>query len=350
MTILILHPNLTERGGAERKVLLLAKYLKEQNKNVKILCFRYQKETSFSELICDDDILFCDIRNWYFLVTFLFQIFKQRKFEVLVVSNYPAHLFGIFVKSVMPKKRMIWICNEVNSLLHPRVKLKHKIIMWFEKRFISRFDVVIANSQNTKRKIQNFYKIFPVVVYPGLNLNSGNSEMLTATGNYFFCISRLTRGKNIEFLERILTTTNRQIILAGDGEMKPYVEKLCKKFDHLEYRGRVSDADKFKLYRGALATLFLPVDEPFGVTNIEAINEGCPVIAFNRGGPCEIITHGKNGYLCENEDVYLEHIKDFKSLRGSSSNYSQMMQKKFGLKAMLLGLSYFVNNNNNDAD
>ena len=82
MKILILHPNLTERGGAERKVLLLTKHLKKEGHTVKILVFRYNKETCFRELISDEDIIFCNITSFWFIVSFLVSVFLNRNYAL----------------------------------------------------------------------------------------------------------------------------------------------------------------------------------------------------------------------------------------------------------------------------
>ena len=131
------------------------------------------------------------------------------------------------------------------------------------------------------------------------------------------------------------------MIVAGDGELMPFVRNLAMKYGNLEILGLVSDSKKFDLYRNALAKLFLPVDEPFGVTNIEAINEGCPVIAFNCGGP-KIIIHEKNGYLCNSTEDYLDFVANFKNFDIDPKYFWELMHEKFSLEKMLNELSYHI--------
>ena len=77
MKILILHPNLTERGGAERKVLLLTNHLKKEGHTVKILVFRYNKETCFGSLFLMKTLFFVTLQAFGLSFLFWFQFFES---------------------------------------------------------------------------------------------------------------------------------------------------------------------------------------------------------------------------------------------------------------------------------
>ncbi len=55
-------------------------------------------------------------------------------------------------------------------------------------------------------------------------------------------------------------------------------------------------------------------EEPFGLTVIEAMMSGTPVIAFNRGAMSELIVHAKTGFLCENEEQFIDAIDKLATL------------------------------------
>lgn len=74
---------------------------------------------------------------------------------------------------------------------------------------------------------------------------------------------------------------------------------------HVTYHGFLSPAELRKRYAGACATLMTPRwIEAFGNTAIESMACGTPVVAYDRGGPAEIIEHGKNGILVPVGDVH----------------------------------------------
>jgi glycosyltransferase involved in cell wall biosynthesis len=63
------------------------------------------------------------------------------------------------------------------------------------------------------------------------------------------------------------------------------------------------------LYANALAVLFAPVEEDFGLVALEAMSAGKPVITTSdAGGPCELVDHGRTGFVCAPDPAALgEH-------------------------------------------
>lgn len=51
--------------------------------------------------------------------------------------------------------------------------------------------------------------------------------------------------------------------------------------------------------RESIALVYTPVNEHFGITPLEAMAAGRPVIACNTGGPCETVIHGQTGILVD---------------------------------------------------
>ena len=75
------------------------------------------------------------------------------------------------------------------------------------------------------------------------------------------------------------------------------------------YRGPVGGLDAHETLGAARALLHLiNFDEPFGLSVIEAIACGTPVIAFNRGSMPELIDHGVTGFLVDSVDRAVEAI------------------------------------------
>ncbi len=58
-----------------------------------------------------------------------------------------------------------------------------------------------------------------------------------------------------------------------------------------------SDIELRDLIRGAIATIYIPVDEDFGMSPVESMACGTPVVAVNDGGLKESIIDGKTGIL-----------------------------------------------------
>jgi glycosyltransferase involved in cell wall biosynthesis len=79
--------------------------------------------------------------------------------------------------------------------------------------------------------------------------------------------------------------------------------------EKITYSGNLSFARKMKFLSESRALLF-PIDweEPFGMVVIEALACGTPVVAMKRGAMPEIIEHGVNGFLANNEKEFEEYV------------------------------------------
>jgi glycosyltransferase involved in cell wall biosynthesis len=132
----------------------------------------------------------------------------------------------------------------------------------------------IANSEEVKKRIWKFYRRESTVIYPPIDLPK--PKKLKRLG-YYLIVSRPVGGKGIEM---------------GLAAAKKYGFVL-----KVVGGGSVSDEELVKLYSQAKAFLALSKDEDFGITPVEAMACGTPVIAFNGGGYKETVIDGKTGVL-----------------------------------------------------
>jgi glycosyltransferase involved in cell wall biosynthesis len=188
------------------------------------------------------------------------------------------------------------------------------------------------------------FKIESNIVYPGIEIN--RTLIREDKKDYMFCLSRAIQDKNIRFIEDIINNTDSKIIFCGRGPLEQYLSNLQKKYNNFVYKPYVNDTEKYKLFSEASLFLFLPKNEPFGVTIIESIFMQTPVIAFNKGGPKEIIINKKNGILCNTEAEYLRNIKNFSQIKLSSDSkdYSKYINNNFDLRKMLEKIEFNILN------
>ena len=89
-----------------------------------------------------------------------------------------------------------------------------------------------------------------------------------------------------------------------DNKSQPYYEslqKLAEGYDNIEFVIGPSDQEMQALYSNCYATLFTAFNEDLGLTPMEAMSRGKPVVAVNKGGPKEVVADGETGYLVEGE-------------------------------------------------
>ncbi len=149
-----------------------------------------------------------------------------------------------------------------------------------------------------------------VVLYPGVDATSiAASDRFEA---FFFLPGRIMWTKNIElgisaFLEfRRATGRDFALVIAGmvDEKSRTYLadlKALAGSAVPITFHIAPSDAEMADYYSRCSAVLFTAFNEDLGLTPMEAMARGKPVIAVNRGGPREVVEDGVTGYLVEAE-------------------------------------------------
>jgi glycosyltransferase involved in cell wall biosynthesis len=123
-------------------------------------------------------------------------------------------------------------------------------------------------------------------------------------------LGRVERIKGAATAIAVARAAGRRLVIAGNhAEAGPeadyFREEIIPNCDgsSIRYVGPVTDEQKNELLGGAAALLF-PVawDEPFGIVMAEALACGTPVLAFPRGAVPEVVSHGLDGFLCDDLD------------------------------------------------
>lgn len=182
-------------------------------------------------------------------------------------------------------------------------------------------DYFIANSEETRRRINKFYRRDSTVIYPPVSIPPTiNSNLKSKT--YYVTVSRLQKAKHVEVLIKAANKAKFQLKIVGEGKDREYLAAIAG--PTVEFLGHILDCEFEKLYAGAKAFLFASRDEEFGIAPVEAMGYGVPVIAYKSGGMIETVKEGINGYFY-NElryDSLLQLINQLESL--STGNYKKM--------------------------
>ena len=147
----------------------------------------------------------------------------------------------------------------------------------------ARVDDFVANSENVRRRIWKTYRRESCVIHPPVPVETFRNE---APEDYYLIVSELVPYKRIDIAVRLFAKTGRKLRIAGDGPELKRLRGLAS--SNVEFCGRVSDEELRKLYARCRAFL-MPGEEDFGITAVEAIASGKPVIAIDRGGVLEIV-------------------------------------------------------------
>lgn len=178
----------------------------------------------------------------------------------------------------------------------------------------SRPDYLIANSKFIAGKIKRIYNRDSDVIYPPVDVDKFGP--VSEKNNYYLTASRLVPYKRAELIvEAFSQMPEKKLKVVGQGpELKNIKEKASSNIEILGYK---TGAELKSLMQKAKAFVFA-AEEDFGITVVEAMACGTPVIAFNKGGTAETVIDGKTGVLfnTQTSESIIKAIKEFDEIIG----------------------------------
>jgi len=153
-----------------------------------------------------------------------------------------------------------------------------------------RADRIIANSKYVQKRIAKYWRKKAEVIYPPVNVKAFQAN--PDHQDYFLIVSALTPFKRIDLAVKAFNKIGRKLIIVGDGSQRKILESVAK--PNIEFLGRKEDAVVREYMQNCRALIF-PGEEDFGITPIEAMAAGKPVLAYGVGGVLESIVPGKSG-------------------------------------------------------
>jgi len=194
------------------------------------------------------------------------------------------------------------------------------------------FRSVMAQSVTTQLQMEkldelyNFRSDNVAVISPGVDVHTFNiseSETEKTTGEskkrYIFCLSRIDANKGHDLLLHAFDIVRKRIpdvsLIIGGGSSNPQERELKvfsvmrniikekKMEDRVQIIGYVPDDKLVHLYQQADLFVLPSIFEPFGMTALEAMACGTPVVASKFGGIRNVIKTGKNGMLVDPSDA-----------------------------------------------
>lgn len=160
----------------------------------------------------------------------------------------------------------------------------HKMRIW-DYRTANSVDHFIANSHFIARRIAKIYGRKAEVIYPPVDVNRFNVK--DKKNDYYLTASRLVPYKRIDLIvEAFSSMPDKTLVVIGDGsEMNKIKSKASRNIEILGYQPNEVLVDYMQ---NAKAFVFA-AEEDFGITPVEAMACGTPVIAFGKGGALETI-------------------------------------------------------------
>lgn len=213
----------------------------------------------------------------------------------------------------------------------------HKLRMW-DYCASARVDHFIANSSFISQRISKYYDRTSTVIHPPVDVERFCLPEKAFVGDYYLIAARLVPNKNVEMAVRAVAGSNIKLKIAGKGPLLEYLQSIAT--PNVEFLGYVSDEDLLPLMQQCRGFLY-PQIEDFGISAVEAMACGRPVVAYKGGGALDTVKHLETGILFDTYssqgmlDAILmceKHMStwDSKILRLHAETFSkQRFQKEF---------------------
>ncbi len=350
--IIILHDTFLYKWGWERFVLIVGKILESDiasgffspwSFNLRYEWFQWKMIAVSSEIF----------KKWFRHLKLKWAFLFQTKF----LADYDVVLFSgdciSAVRNCKKTTKKIYYChtpprylydlydlyiNKVPFLLKPFFNMGFFLFRLLYERDIKKMDIILTNSENTKTRIKKFLWKDAEVLYPPVD---NNKFKYIATTDYYLSFARLADAKRVDRVVEAFQQMPDKKLIVIYGENDPAREKIfslaqwCKNIEFITLKNNIW----FEEYIGnAIATIYIPIDEDFGMSPVESMSAGKPVLWVDDGGLKESIIHEKTGYLIPREAHIEEIITWIKYL---SSEKCISMQSDCEARAKEFGLDKF---------
>lgn len=239
-----------------------------------------------------------------------FQSTDLSRFD-LVLSNKSGFCHGVRTRNG-PRKalhvcycltptRFLWLYDQyrqreqIGGLLDLGLRPLLALLRRWDYAAAQKVDYFIAISGAVQERIRTIYDRDSVVVHPPVDTRRFSPDPSVPVGDYYLIVSRLIPYKRIDLaVKAFQELPHERLLVVGSGRARQALEDLAG--PNVSFLGWQPGERILELMRGCKAFLF-PGLEDFGITPVEAMSVGRPVIAFRGGGALDTVISGKTGEL-----------------------------------------------------
>lgn len=306
MRIALVHDYLNQYGGAERVLEALHElypdapvYTSVYDPAAMPAFYRsWDIRTSWMQRLPLWQRLF---RAYFPLYPSAFESFDLSGYDLIISSS------SAFAKGVIPAPDARHICychtpmrfawRTDDYMARERIGGKRRAALSLLLTYIRLWDVVsnnrvdsfVANSRVVADRIRRYYAREATIIPPPVDLPPFDPRPAEP---FYLAGGRLIPYKRLDLAVRVFTELGLPLKVFGDGRDEVRLRELAG--PNVEFLGYVSDERRHTLFARCRAFIF-PGEEDFGITTLEAMAAGRPVIAFAAGGALDTVVEGVTG-------------------------------------------------------
>lgn len=321
MKLAILYDFLKVLGGAELVSLYLVKNLPDANlyvSSVNKSIFRDDDLKGLHITSLAKDLQLYGLQTFYAAFIFLLFSRKLKSYDKILFSG----VASIFAALFLDVKRKVYYCHTpprfcddlfeyYYSKTNVLLKLPYRVLVRFYRYFygksLAKMDMIICNSVNVQKRLLDYYGKTSMVIYPPVDVTKYRFEEF---GDFYLSTSRLEEYKRVGLIiDAFKKLPNKKLVIASGGSQEAYLRKKASGYNNIVFTGWLTSDEFLSLYAKCLCTIYIAMDEDFGLSPIESMASGKPVISVLEGGPKETIIDGKTGWLLPKENIESELLR-----------------------------------------
>lgn len=237
------------------------------------------------------------------------RIAKRVDFDIIHAHEWLSFAAGLAAKRVSGKPLVLHV--HATEFDRSGFQGVNQQVYDLERKAFEKADSIIAVSQYTKSIIVEHYSIDPdkiFVVYNGISEEEiGQAERMPKSDSLkpvpgskmVLFVGRLTLHKGPDYFLQAAKKVaelypNVVFMIAGSGEMEHQLIEESAKLgiaDKVFFTGFLRGEELRKLYKASDLCVFPSISEPFGLTTLESLINGTPVLVSKQSGVSEILSH-----------------------------------------------------------
>ncbi|HIC90593.1 MAG TPA: glycosyltransferase family 4 protein [Syntrophaceae bacterium] len=168
--------------------------------------------------------------------------------------------------------------------------------------FVGHVDNIVTNSRNTQGRIRKYYGRDSTIAYPPIDTSKYACKGYT---DFWLSINRFYPEKRIELqVETFRRLKGEKLVIVGGYSKGDHAKRHFREIirdipKNVEMKGIISEKELIELYGTCKGLICTALDEDFGMTPLEAMASGKPVVAVREGGYLETVIDGVTGRLVE---------------------------------------------------
>ncbi len=202
---------------------------------------------------------------------------------------------------------------------------------------VSYMDRIVVNSRNVQRRVERYLGCESMVVHPPCDVELYQWH---EPEGYYLSTARLDVLKRVELVVRAFRKMpDKRLVVVSGGPKRPRLEMLAGDAANISFVGEVGDERLKELIGRCIATIYVPRDEDFGMSPVESMAAGKPVIGVAEGGLLETVVDGETGVLLP-ADPGVDHVVE--AVRGLPSDRAAAMRQACEQRAAMFSTEKFL--------